>query len=86
MVLGISGTKLLAQGLLFLLVIVNVIQYAVYYFPLEGMLAINLSLLLSIICIQPVKEELSDKYYYFVLDGMMLMQFLLVYLACLLFK
>jgi 4-hydroxybenzoate polyprenyltransferase len=86
MVLGISGTKLLAQGLLFLLVILNVIQYAVYYFPLEGMLAISLSLLLSIIAIQPVKEELSDKYYYFVLDGMMLMQFLLVYLACLLFK
>lgn len=86
MVLGVSGTKLLAQGLLFSLIIINVIQYTAYYFPFEGMIAVNLSLLLSIVCIQPVKEELSDKYYYFVLDGMMLVQFLLVYIACLLFR
>ena len=52
MVLGVSGTKLLAQGLLFFLIIINVIQYAAYYFPFEGMIAVNLSLLLSIICIQ----------------------------------
>lgn len=85
MVLGLSGTKILAQVLLLILIVINVVQYAAFYFPFWGMVAVNLSLLLSIIAIQPVREELSDKYYYFVLDGMMLLQFLLVYIACLLF-
>lgn len=82
MVLGISGTKILAQALLLFLIVINIVQYAAFSFPFWGMVAVNLSLLVSIIAIQPVKEGLSDKYYYFVLDGMMLLQFLFVYIAC----
>lgn len=85
MVLGVEGTKILAQVLLLMLIGINVLQYFAFYFPFWGMVAVNLSLLVSIVCIQPVKEELSDKYYYFVLDGMMLLQFIFVYLACLIF-
>lgn len=85
MVLGVSGTKILAQVLLLVLIAINVVQYIAFYFPFWGMMAVNLSLLFSIVAIQPVKEDLSDKYYYFVLDGMMLLQFVLVYIACLIF-
>ena len=79
--LGVSNTKLLAQGILFLLMLLNLVQYFFFTIPLSNMLAVNLSLLVSILCIQPLHEDSPDWWYYFVLDGMMILQFLFVYLA-----
>jgi 4-hydroxybenzoate polyprenyltransferase len=83
--MGISNTKLLAQALLLLLIIINLIQYFFFSIPLSNMVAVNLSLLLSICCIQPVREETGDLWYYLVLDGMMLVQFIFVYLGAKIF-
>ncbi len=77
--LGISNTKLLAQGVLFLLMLINSVQYFFFDVSLLNMMAVNLSLLVSILCIQPVNEETNDWWYYFVLDGMMMLQFIFVY-------
>ncbi len=79
--LGISNTKLLSQGILFLLLLINCVQYFFFDVSLMNMLAVNLSLLVSIFCIQPVDEETGDWWYYFVLDGMMILQFVFVYAA-----
>lgn len=81
MYLGVSGTKLLAQLLLLVLMGVNFIQYAIFDIPLYDMASVNLSRLVSIIAIQPIHEETSAYWYYVVLDGMMLLQFALVYAA-----
>ncbi len=83
---GVSNTKLLAQGILLALILINCIQY--YYFDLSllKMAAVNLSLLVSVICIQPVNEETGENWYYFILDGMMLLQFLLVWFAVFYFE
>jgi 4-hydroxybenzoate polyprenyltransferase len=78
---GVSNTKLLAQGVLLLLMIILTIQYLFFDISLTNMLAVNLSLLISIFCIQPIKEETNDKWYYVALDGMMILQFVFVYLA-----
>ena len=78
---GISNTKLLAQGILFLLMIVLTVQYFFFVVSLSNMLAINFSLLISIFCIQPINEETQDWWYYVVLDGMMILQFVFVYVA-----
>lgn len=85
MYLGVGGTKLLAQFILLVLAGVNFIQYAVFNTPLYDMASVNVSLLISIVAIQPVKEETSPLWYYVVLDGMMALQFLLVYAAHYLF-
>lgn len=84
MVFGVSGTRLIAQGTLLLLIVITLFQYFMYELELGNMLAVNASLLLSIICIQPIEEETTDKWYYLVLDGMMLVQFVFVYIAFLL--
>ncbi|HWB62221.1 MAG TPA: hypothetical protein VG603_01835, partial [Chitinophagales bacterium] len=75
LVVGITNTKLLAQGILLLLIIINVIQYVFFDIGFSNMLAVNLSLVVSILCIQPVGENTHDKWYYLVLDGMMILQF-----------
>ncbi len=82
MAIGISGTKLLAGLFLALLVVINTSQY----FLLSGssvanMIAINVSIALSLIGIIQVNEETGDNWYYLVLDGMMFTQFLLVLAA-----
>lgn len=79
--LGISNTKLLAQILLFLLIGINLIQYFLLDGNLANMLAVDLSLLVSVFCIQPLNEETSPIWYYAVLDGMMFLQFVFVYIA-----
>ncbi len=79
--IGIPNTKLLAQGILFAMIIINLIQYFFFYIPFVNMVAVNLSLLVSIICIQPVNEQTGEKWYYIVLDGMMILQFIFVYIA-----
>lgn len=79
--LGVSNTKLLAQGILFLLMLINLVQYFFFDVVLMNMLAVNLSLLVSILCIQPVNEDTSDGWYYWLLDGMMILQFIFVYAA-----
>ena len=79
--IGVSNTKLLAQGILFALMILVLVQYFFFEVPLSNVIAINLSLLISIFCIQPIREESSNSWFYFVIDGMMIFQFLLVYLA-----
>ena len=81
LMIGVSNTKLLAQGLLFALMIINAVQYFFFDISLSNMLAVNLSLLVSIICIQPVKEDTPEWWYYFVLDGMMIVQFLFVWIS-----
>jgi 4-hydroxybenzoate polyprenyltransferase len=83
--IGVPGTKLLAQLVLLLLMAVNFIQYAVFHTPLYDMASVNLSLLVSIIAIQPIHEDTSPLWYYVVLDGMMVFQFLLVCAAHYLF-
>gem|GEM_PF-1862146 len=84
MVFGVNGTRLIAQGTLLLLVAITLFQYFMYELDLGNMLAVNISLLVSIICIQPVNEDTTDKWYYLLLDGMMLLQFVFVYVAFLL--
>lgn len=79
--IGVTNTKLLAQGILMGLIALNIAQYFFFDIPLLNMLAVNTSLLLSILCIQPVNEETSERWYYLVLDGMMILQFALVYAA-----
>lgn len=79
--IGVERTKLLAQGVLLLLIGINIFQYFFFYVPLADMVAFNLSLMVSILAIQPIKESTGDKWFYFVLDGMMLVQFLFVYAA-----
>lgn len=83
--LGTSNTKLLAQGLLFGLMAINTVQYLFFDIALANMLAVNLSLLVSVFCIQVVTEESKDYWYYVVLDGMMILQFIFVYLSVILF-
>lgn len=79
MALGVEGTKRLAYLFLCLLVLINTLQYFIIPSSTIGnMLAINLSLLLSAICIKVVKEDTREDWYYLVLDGMMFTQFLLV--------
>ncbi|MDB5281786.1 MAG: hypothetical protein JWO06_861 [Bacteroidota bacterium] len=80
-VIGVKGTKILAQAILFGLMIIMIVQYFFFGVPLSNMLGINLSLLVSILCIQPVNENTADNWYYLVLDGMMIVQFIFVYLA-----
>src|ERR1019366_9116027 len=77
--IGISNTKLLAQIILFVLMGIIKVQYFFFEVSLSNMLAVNLSLLVSIFCIQPVNEKTQDNWYYFVLDGMMIVQFIFVY-------
>lgn len=79
--IGVANTKLLAQGILAVLVAINIVQYFFFNIPLSNMIAVNLSLLLSIICIQPLTEHTGDYWYYLVLDGMMVVQFIFVYAA-----
>ncbi len=76
---GVSNTKLISQGILFLLMIILTVQYFLFDVSLLNILAINFSLLISIFCIQPIKEETKDWWYYVVLDGMMILQFVFVY-------
>lgn len=81
MVLGISRTKLFAQLTLMLLVVTNLVQYFFYEISLSNMLAVNFSLLISMAVIQPVSEETTEPWYYFAIDGMMILQFVFVWLA-----
>lgn len=83
--LGVTNTKLLAQALLLGLMGLNTVQYLFFDLSLTNLLAINLSLLVSVLCIQAVKEETGDYWYYAVLDGLMILQFIFVYLAVTLF-
>lgn len=85
MLLGVSGAKLLAQGFLLLLAGVNLIEYFFYGLPFYNMMAVNVSLLLSMVLIQPIDEHTPDIWYFLGLDGMMIVQFVLVYMAYLLF-
>ncbi len=81
MVAGITNTKLLAQFVLFALIVINLVQYFFFDVALMNMVAVNLSLLVSIACIQPLKEETPEVWYYLVIDGLMILQFIFVYLA-----
>ena len=78
---GVSTTKLIAQLTLFALIIINLVQYFFFDIALMNMLAVNLSVFISILCIQPLKEETPEVWYYLVLDGMMILQFVFVYIA-----
>ncbi|MES2621130.1 MAG: UbiA family prenyltransferase [Bacteroidota bacterium] len=77
--IGVSNTKLLAQGILLLLALIIIMQHLFFGLSIGYMLALDISLLLTIFCIQPVDEETSDWWFYVVLDGMMVLQFVLVY-------
>lgn len=82
MAIGVQGTKRLALLFLGGLLLINTIQYyCVPHSALSNMVAINLSLLLSAVCIVPVNEQTGEDWYYLVLDGMMFTQFLLVLAA-----
>lgn len=81
MIFGVSNTKLVAQLILFLLMLINLIQYFFFDISLKNMLAVNLSLIVSIFCIQPLKEETPEIWYYLVLDGMMILQFVFVFIG-----
>jgi len=81
MVFGISNTKIYAQLILFLLIVINAVQYFFFDVSLMNMLAVNLSLIVSIIAIQPLKEETAEVWYYLVIDGMMLLQFAFVFIG-----
>lgn len=83
---GVSNTKLIAQGHLFLLILINLVQYFFFDISVWNMAAVNLSLLVSIACIQPLREETPEVWYYLVLDGMMILQFAFVYLATKVFE
>jgi 4-hydroxybenzoate polyprenyltransferase len=78
---GVSNTKLFAQLLLLVLMIINVVQYFFFDVALGNMLAVNLSLLASVFCIQPLSEETPSVWYYLVLDGMMVLQFIFVFVV-----
>jgi 4-hydroxybenzoate polyprenyltransferase len=84
--IGVANTKLVAQGILFGLMMILAIQYFFFDLSLSHMLAVNLSLLVAVFCIQYLKEETKEWYYYVVLDGMMILQFILVYVATLYFN
>lgn len=79
--IGVSNTKLLAQLILFALMVVNLLQYFFFSISLENMIAVNLSLLITVFCIQPLKEETPPLWYFATIDGMMILQFILVYIA-----
>ncbi len=79
MMFGISNTKNIAQVVLFALILINLVQYLFFDISLLNMLAVNFSLLVSILCIQPLKEETPEVWYYLVLDGMLVLQFVFVY-------
>jgi 4-hydroxybenzoate polyprenyltransferase len=79
--IGVSNTKLIAQAVLFLLLSINTAQYFFFHIQFTNMMAINLSVLLAIVIIQLAEEETADWWYYFVLDGLMIMQFIFVYAA-----
>ncbi|MFN8288231.1 MAG: UbiA family prenyltransferase [Chitinophagales bacterium] len=81
MQLGVTGTKRLAQGVLLLLLVVNFMQYYLSEVSFGNIMAVNVSVLLSIACIQPLTEQTGDVWYYFVLDGMMFIQFVFVFIA-----
>ena len=78
---GVTNTKLIAQGTLFALMLINLVQYFFFDISLWNMIAVNLSVLVSILCIQPLKEETSEAWYYLVIDGMMILQFVFVFIA-----
>lgn len=86
MTIGVVNTKLLSQLLLFALMGIIAIQYFFYGISFANMMGVNLSLLVSIFCIQPVTEETGEEWYYLVLDGMLLVQFIFVYVAAKLFE
>ncbi len=79
--LGIGQTKLLAQVVLLLLMLINIAQYLFSEVSLGNIIAVNVSILLSIACIQPLTVETGDVWYYLVLDGMMFIQFVFVFTA-----
>lgn len=81
LLIGVSNTKLAAQLMLLALIGINLLQYFFFDITAMNMMAVNLSLLVSIFCIQPLHEETSEQWYYFVLDGMMVLQFIFVYVA-----
>ena len=81
MVIGVLNTRLLAQAVFFILMLIITAQYFFFDISLANMLAIDFSLLIFIFCVQPVKEETGERWYYLVLDGMMILQFLLVYIG-----
>jgi 4-hydroxybenzoate polyprenyltransferase len=81
MLLGLTGTKVLAQAVLILLMLINTLQYFAFSADAYDTVAVNLSLLISIAVIYPIKENFSPYWYYIGLDGMMLLQFVLVYFA-----
>lgn len=81
MLAGVANTKLLAQFILLALIVINVVQYFFFDVSMVNMLAVNLSLLVSVFSIQPLKEETPEIWYYLVIDGMMILQFVFVYLA-----
>lgn len=81
LLIGVSNTKLAAQLMLLLLIGINLVQYFFFDISAVNMMAVNLSLLVSIFCIQPLHEETSEEWYYFVLDGMMILQFVFVDVA-----
>ena len=78
---GVSNTKLFAQLILLGLMIINVVQYFFYDITLANMLAVNLSLLVSVFCIQPLSVETGAVWYFVVVDGMMILQFIFVFVA-----
>lgn len=81
MAVGVANTKLVAQLALLALIVINLVQYFFFDVTPANMLAVNLSLLVSVFCIQPLKEETSETWYYLVIDGMMILQFIFVYIA-----
>jgi 4-hydroxybenzoate polyprenyltransferase len=78
---GVSNTKLASQLMLLLLFVINLVQYFFFEAELNNMLAINSSLLLSIICVSLINADTKAYWYYLVIDGMMLLQFAFVYVA-----
>ncbi len=81
LVIGVSNTKLIAQAVLFLLLSINTAEYLFFQIPFTNMIDINLSVLLAIVIVQLAEEETADWWYYFVLDGLMIAQFMMVYAA-----
>jgi 4-hydroxybenzoate polyprenyltransferase len=80
-VLGVQRTKLLSQLILALMIVITIVQFRFFELPLWQMLALNASFIVSILCIQAVKEKSADEWFYLVIDGMMLIQFIFVYAA-----
>ncbi len=76
--MGIKKTKILSYSLLLLSFLIAVFIFSMTVYTINTLVAISLSLLVSAYLIHKVDEKRGDYFYYVFIDGMLLLQSVLV--------